>query len=88
MAKKAKMVKSVTEKAISRCDAIYQPLTHTLNSQDASMTTSSLLCSPRMGLPISEILRASSSSGSQHPTLPVPHLVCSLMNSSSPTACS
>lgn len=27
------------------------------------MMTSSLLCSPRMGLPISEILRASSSSG-------------------------
>lgn len=36
---------------------------HTLNSQDSSMMTSSLLCSPRIGLPISEILLASSSSG-------------------------
>lgn len=36
---------------------------HTLNSQDSSMMTSSLLCSPRMGLPISKILWASSSSG-------------------------
>lgn len=43
--------------------SFYLKRLHTLNSQDSSIMTSSLLCSPRMGLPISEILRASSSSG-------------------------
>lgn len=43
--------------------SFYLKWLHTLNSQDSSIMTSSLLCSPRMGLPISEILRASSSSG-------------------------
>lgn len=42
----------------------------TLNSYDSSMTTSRRLCSPRMGFPISAILRASSSSELICPSAP------------------